>query len=142
MKIKSFVLLLFAFSWLLGAAQERVAEKTVKPVNKIREAVIVESNTVSVSADEKVFETKYQQNETNMAYKSQAKERALTDACHQFKTVGLVDPYVKVKAKKGFFHVTVKGYPIIIKSEKVKPSKLSKRRLEQESKPLKMEKVH
>lgn len=142
MKIKSILLLLFVFSWLLGTAQERVAEKTVKPVNKIREAVIVESNTVSVSADEKVFETKYQQNETNMAYKSQAKERALTDACHQFKTVGLVDPYVKVKAKKGFFHVTVKGYPIIIKSEKVKPSKLSKHRLEQESKPLKMEKVH
>ena len=142
MKIKSILLLLFVFSWLLGTAQEQVAEKTVKPVNKIREAVIVESKTLSVFTEEKVFETKYQQNETDMAYKSQAKERALIDACHQFKTVGLVEPYVKVKAKKGYFHVTVKGYPIIIRSEKVKPEKLTKHRLEQDSKPLKMEKAH
>ena len=60
MKIKSILLLLFVFSWLLGTAQERVAEKTVKPVNKIREAVIVESKTLSVFTEEKVFEAKYQ----------------------------------------------------------------------------------
>ncbi len=61
---------------------------------------------------EQVFEGKYLQNETDMAYRSQAKERAMCDFARKFHTSVIVEPYVTVKKQKGYFMVKVKGYPM------------------------------
>ncbi|MCR4738177.1 MAG: hypothetical protein K5846_08480 [Bacteroidales bacterium] len=61
---------------------------------------------------EQVFEGKYLQNETNMAYRNQAKEKALFDFARKYKTFIIVDPFIMVKKKKGYFMVKVVGYPM------------------------------
>lgn len=76
-----------------------------------RKAVVIANNGLRLDK-EQVFEGKYLQNETDMAYRSQAKERAICDFGKKYGTTVIVEPYVTVKKKKGYFIVKVKGCPV------------------------------
>lgn len=79
-------------------------------VEKVRSAVVIVNQGLDVSKEELTFQGTYQQNETDMAFRSQARERGLCDFAKHYRTNVIVEPYVKIKKKKGFFVVTVKGY--------------------------------
>lgn len=103
--------LLFMGIFSFCSAQEK---KVVPEEGGLTRKAIVIANKDVLLDNEQVFEGKYLQNETNMAYRSQAKEKALVDFGRKYKTSIIVDPYVTVKKKKGYFMVKVVGYPMNI----------------------------
>ena len=103
--------LLFIGIFSFCSAQEK---KVVSEEGGLTRKAIVIANKDVLLDNEQVFEGKYLQNETNMAYRSQAKEKALVDFGRKYKTSIIVDPFVTVKKKKGYFMVKVVGYPMNI----------------------------
>ena len=71
-------------------------------VEKVRSAVVIVNQGLDVSKEELTFQGTYQQNETDMAFRSQARERGLCDFAKHYRTNVIVEPYVKIKKKKGF----------------------------------------
>ena len=100
-------LLMAVFSLCLAQEKKVVPEEE----GLTRKAIVIANQNVRLDK-EQVFEGKYLQNETDMAYRNQAKEKALVDFSHKYKTSIIVDPFVTVKKKKGYFIVTVKGFPM------------------------------
>jgi len=108
--MKNNLLLCLLFMGIFSFCSAQDKKNPSEEVGLTRKAVMI-TNAGTVDK-EQVFEGKYLQNETDMAYRSQAKERAMCDFARKYHTSVIVEPYVTVKKKKGYFMVKVMGYPM------------------------------
>ena len=107
------ILLTLFFVGLLSSCFAQEKKDVTEEVSLTRKAIVIMNKDVRLDK-EQVFEGKYLQNETDMAYRNQAKEKALFDFARKYKTSIIVDPFIIVKKKKGYFMVKVVGYPMKI----------------------------